>query len=74
MGKEVHHQIHRNKTWSSIWNSRVIPEVKMFAWRMIQWILPTGSTLQSRGCRWIVGVQCVAVLETLQDTYSSIAV
>ena len=45
LGKEVHAQNTRNAIWGAIWKARVIPKVKVFVWRMIQGILPTGSAL-----------------------------
>ena len=43
--KEVHVQNTRNFVWGAIWKARVTPKVKVFVWRMIQGILPTGSAL-----------------------------
>ncbi|XVF38201.1 hypothetical protein REPUB_Repub20aG0079800 [Reevesia pubescens] len=39
----------REVRWRHVWTSRVIPKVKIFAWRLLHGILPTYEALKQRG-------------------------
>ena len=49
LGREVNSQDQMNKVWRLIWMANVIPKVKVFAWLVVQNIIPTCTGLQKRG-------------------------
>ncbi|XVF27281.1 hypothetical protein REPUB_Repub14bG0093200 [Reevesia pubescens] len=49
LGKEVIDQQLRPLKWKLIWTSKVLPNIKYFAWLMVSGILPTRACLLNRG-------------------------
>ena len=49
LGKMVHPTNNRINAWKIIWKANVSPKVKFFVWRMVQGILPIGTSLMKKG-------------------------
>ncbi|XVF53494.1 hypothetical protein PTKIN_Ptkin05aG0103600 [Pterospermum kingtungense] len=80
LGKGIPDRNQRDPMWKVVWMAKVIPRIKLFIWRAVRGILPTGDNLQSRQMevvkefaahRIMVETDCLVAVQEIQKGLGS---